>query len=74
MIDSALLRIEDIDQSFLPGGQFDPSDTKHVELVVEKYRREGGIDCFFTDVHFDGLVIQISRNQTKKLNKSWNPA
>lgn len=63
MIDSALLRIEDIDQSFLPGGQFDPSDTKHVELVVEKYRREGGIDCFFTDVHFDGLVIQISRNK-----------
>jgi len=60
---SVLVRIEDIDQSFLPGGKFDPSNTSHVELVIEKYRRDGGVDGFFSDVHFDGLVVQISQNQ-----------
>lgn len=61
-INSVLFKIEDIDQSFLPGGKFDPTNEQHADLVIEKYRRDGGADGYFTDVQFDGLVIQISPN------------
>ena len=59
---TALVNIEDIDQSFLPGGKFDPKSEQHYKLVEEKFRREGGADGLFTDVHFDGLVVQVTPN------------
>lgn len=67
---TVLIRIEDIDQSFLPGGQFDPKSKNHYTLVEDKFKRDGGADGFFTDVQFDGLVVQISPNSDaeKELN------
>ena len=50
-------------QSFLPGGQFDPTQEQHVALIIDHFRREGGAKGLFTDVHFDGVVIQISVNE-----------
>lgn len=57
-----LIDINDVDQSFLPGGKFDPENETHIGLVIDKFRREGQADGYFTNVHFDGLVIQVSRS------------
>ena len=59
---TVLLRIEDIDQAFLPGGSFDPQSENHYDLVIEKFKQDYSADGFFIDVQFDGLVVQISPN------------
>lgn len=59
---TALINLEDIDQSFLPGGKFDLKSEQHYKLVEDKFRRDGGADGLFTDVNFDGLVVQVSPN------------
>lgn len=60
---TVLLEINDIDHSFLPGGKFDPADENHLDLIVDKFRRDRGAEGFFADVHCDGLVVQITRNE-----------
>ena len=67
---TVLLRIEDIDQAFLPGGSFDPQSENHYDLVIEKFKQDYSADGFFIDVQFDGLVVQISPNSEaeKELN------
>ena len=61
-MNSVLLKIEDIDQYFLPNGKYDPTDETHINLVIEKFRRDGSADGFFTNVHFDGSVVQVEPN------------
>ena len=60
---TVLLEINDIDHSFLPDGKFDPADETHIDLIVDKFRRDRGAEGFFADVHCDGLVVQITRNE-----------
>ena len=60
--DNVLIEIDNIDQSFLPGGKFDPTDETHINLVIDHFRRDGQSEGLFTNVHFDGLVLQVSRS------------